>query len=146
MTQETTQEKTEETTIEYIVGGDIISWCTKCKLMLNHTIVALVDEFPKKAKCKTCNGNHNYRSEEPKAKTPGGTRRTKKTDFENQMAKLEEGYDFSKAKKYSMKGNFKKEQIIEHSDFGIGFILNVPESKKVEILFKDGPKLLVQNR
>jgi len=133
-------------TNEYAVGGDIVSWCTKCKLMLDHAIVALVDDFPKKVKCKTCNGNHNYRDKEPKAKTPGGTRKAKKTDFETHMARLEDDYDFSKAKKYSMKGNFKKEQIVEHSDFGIGFILSVVASKKVEILFKDGPKLLVQNR
>ncbi len=132
-------------TIQYEVGNDIVSWCTKCKLMLDHKIVALVDDFPKKAKCKTCNGHHNYREKPPEKKAPGTTRKTKKSEYEVLMGKIE-GDDYSDAKKYSTQGNFKENQMIDHATFGIGFIVAVIERNKIEILFKDGPKRMVQNR
>ncbi|MFQ5589196.1 MAG: hypothetical protein ACE5F7_10185 [Nitrospiria bacterium] len=130
-------------TTQYEVGNDIVSWCTKCKLMLDHKIVALVDNFPKKAKCKTCNGHHNYRDKAPQKSTT--SRKSKKSEYEILLSQVE-GDDFSGAKKYSLKGNFKENQMVDHATFGIGFILSVIERNKVEILFKDGPKRLVQNR
>ncbi len=129
----------------YEVGNDIVSWCTKCKLMLDHKIVALVEGLPKKAKCKTCNGHHNYREKPPEKKAPGTSRKTKKSEYEVFMAQVE-GDDFSGAKKYSIKGNFKENQMVDHATFGIGFILTVLERNKVEILFRDGRKRMVQNR
>ncbi len=128
----------------YEVGTDIVSWCTKCKLMLDHTISALVDALPKKVKCKTCNGHHNYREKEPEKKTPG-TRKTKKSEYQILMAKVDEG-GLSGAKKYSIKGNFKANQMIEHATFGIGFISSVINRSKVEVIFENGTKRMVQNR
>ena len=133
---------------EYSAGGEVVSWCTKCKLVLDHVIVALVDDLPKKVKCKTCKGNHNFRPEapDPNKKVVSTARKTKRSDFDLHMSRLEGDFDISSAKKYSMKGNFKTDQVISHSNFGIGFILTVIDPKKVEILFKDGSKMLVQNR
>ncbi len=127
------------------VGTDIVSWCTKCKLILDHTLVALADGLPKKVKCKTCKGHHNYRDKAPAARVPGTGRKVKKTDYEVAMSRLGESYDFSTAKKYSMKGKFKVDQVIDHASFGIGFIV-LSLDTKIEALFVDGPKRLVQNR
>jgi len=127
------------------VGAGIVSWCTKCKLILDHTLVALADGLPKKVKCNTCKGHHNYREKEPKPKAPGSGRRPKQTDYQAAMSKLGDSYDFSTAKKYSMKGKFKVDQVIEHASFGIGFIVSTFDHK-VEALFEGGPKRLVQNR
>lgn len=130
--------------ITYEVGTDIVSWCTKCKLMLDHIISALVDELPKKVKCKTCNGHHNYREAEPVKKTPG-TRKTKKSEYQVLMAKAEEA-GLSATKKYSTKANFKANQMIEHATFGTGFIGSVINRSKVDIIFETGTKRMVQNR
>jgi hypothetical protein len=46
------------------VGGDIISYCTKCKMDLNHVVEAMVDNVPVRVTCHTCKGQHKYH--EPK--------------------------------------------------------------------------------
>jgi hypothetical protein len=46
------------------VGGEIISYCTKCKLDLNHVIHAMVGELPVRVECFTCHSTHKYH--EPK--------------------------------------------------------------------------------
>src|SRR2546429_5893163 len=43
------------------VGGDIDAWCTRCKMNLGHTILALVGTRPARVRCNTCHGEHNYR-------------------------------------------------------------------------------------
>lgn len=130
---------------KYVVGEGIASWCTKCKLVLGHTIAALKDGAPKKVRCNTCNGNHNYREKGPEAKAPRTPRKPKKTKYEILISQLEDDFDFSRVKKYSMKGNFKADQVINHASFGIGFIVLIINRNKIDILFKDGLKRLVQN-
>ncbi len=134
----------------YSPGEYIDAWCTKCKLELGHTIIALVDNFPKRVKCNTCNGEHNFRSnpsEKSRTGSESSTRKAKsqKTNYNDYMSRLTDR-DLSNAKKYSMKENFNKDEIIDHPQFGIGIVLSVIQINKIEILFKDGPKLLTQNR
>ncbi len=127
------------------MSGGIASWCTRCKEILGHTIVALKDEEPKKVKCNTCNGNHNYREKGPEPKAARTPRKPKQTKYETLMSQLEDDYDFSRVKKYNMGGNYKADQMINHASFGIGFILLIINRNKIDILFKDGLKRLVQN-
>ena len=49
--------------------GDIIDdHCPKCRLMTNHSIVAIVDETPAKVECRTCFHAHSYRHGKSAAK------------------------------------------------------------------------------
>ena len=42
--------------------GDMIDdFCPKCRLIMNHGVVAMVEEEVKKTRCLTCNNEHNYR-------------------------------------------------------------------------------------
>ena len=42
-------------------AGDIIeARCTKCREILNHRIVAMVEEKVVRVECNTCGGVHNY--------------------------------------------------------------------------------------
>jgi len=50
------------------------------------------------------------------------------------------------SRKYNTKGNFKKDEIIDHLKFGVGIVLSVIHSHKINILFKDGARLLIQNQ
>src|SRR5512135_321912 len=43
-------------------GGDVDSYCTKCKLILEHFVVAMVGGAVVKVKCKTCGGIHNFKN------------------------------------------------------------------------------------
>jgi hypothetical protein len=133
----------------YTVGGEVVSWCTKCKLELGHTITAIVDNKPKKVKCNTCNGLHNYRSQPPETgktvKRAGRKRKTPEETYNEHITKLSGG-DLSGAKKYSIDGNFIVDQLIDHPKFGVGVVMAIVKVNKVETLFKDGTKLLIQNQ
>ena len=135
----------------YSVGEDIEAWCTKCKLELDHTITAMVDNLPKKVECNTCKGKHNYRakpSERTRTKTRTTVRKARKSiteKYNEVLSGLAEGA-LSNAIKYSIKGNFEKDDIIDHSKFGIGLVLSIIKINKAEVLFKDGLKLLIQNQ
>jgi hypothetical protein len=59
------------------VGKDVLSYCTKCKLNLGHTIVAMKDsKHIAKVKCNTCLTIHAYK--DPSTSSQNKTR-TKKT-------------------------------------------------------------------
>ena len=49
-------------TDNYSTGGYVDAWCTKCKMELGHTIIAMVDNMPKRVQCNTCGGKHNFRT------------------------------------------------------------------------------------
>jgi hypothetical protein len=134
----------------YSAGENIDAWCTKCKLELGHTIVDIVDNLPKKVKCNTCNAKHNYRTEPVKrsrTKSTNSTRKTrsKETTYEEYLSRLT-GVDPANSRKYNTKGNFSENEIIDHLKFGIGIVSSVIQVNKIKILFKDGPKLLIQNQ
>ena len=136
-------------TDNYSVGGDVDAWCTKCKMELTHTIIGMIDELPKKVKCNTCGGRHNYRLK-PGKKSSGKSRETSR-EIKFRTSNLEiyeshlKGFDLSRATKYKMEGNFTQDEIIDHPLFGTGIVVSVVNGKKIEILFKDSPRLLVQN-
>ncbi|RJR15411.1 MAG: hypothetical protein C4581_12135 [Nitrospiraceae bacterium] len=134
----------------YEAGGYIEAWCTKCKLELGHTIVAMVDNIPRKVKCNTCEGQHMYRAKpsetnRTKLKNPARKPRAKGAIYEEYLSRLTGG-DLSRARKYSFKENYKKDEILDHPTFGVGVVLSVIQTNKMEILFKDGTKLLSQNQ
>src|SRR5439155_18008301 len=46
-------------------GDNIDSWCGKCKMMLAHTIEAVVRNKPARLHCNTCQAQHSYKPYEP---------------------------------------------------------------------------------
>jgi hypothetical protein len=65
--------------------------------------------------------------------------------YEKYLSRLA-GDDSANSRKYNTKGSFKKDEIIEHINFGIGIVLSVVQVNKIRILFKDGTRLLAQNQ
>ena len=44
--------------------GDIIDdYCIKCKRIMNHAVVSIIEECPAKVRCRTCYNDHDYRHE-----------------------------------------------------------------------------------
>lgn len=136
-------------TKNYSVGENVEAWCSKCKSEREHTIAAMVDDAPKKVVCNTCKGQHNFRAKPAekrpaKPKTSSRKAKSQESTYEAHLARLTGG-DVSKAKKYSMQGNFKKDEVLDHTTFGIGIVLSVMQRKKIEVLFRDEPKIMIQN-
>jgi hypothetical protein len=45
--------------------GDIIDdYCVKCKQIMNHAVVSMLNDEPAKVRCRTCHSDHDYRHEQ----------------------------------------------------------------------------------
>ena len=142
-------------------GDEVDSYCTTCKLVLAHQVVALVDEKVEKVICKTCGKRHKYRPNPPKSRTKKSTTTRKKTasttkkkttrtrktkDPEVKWEETLADKDLSNPKTYTMDAIFEENDIINHNKFGRGLVTEIRVDGKMEVLFKDGTKLLVFGR
>jgi hypothetical protein len=48
---------------DYRLGDIIDDFCVKCKRIMNHAIVSMVNSEPAKVRCRTCHNDHDYRHE-----------------------------------------------------------------------------------
>ncbi len=148
-------------------GGEVDSWCTKCKLVLNHRIIALVGTTPARVECSTCSSHHNFRARAPGDKAPLGgagaragvtrsasgprsTRGPTKAqqivlDRERSWEKAVNGKAVSEFRAYRVSEIFVEGELVRHSKFGDGVVTRLLEGKKVEILFKDEARTLAHN-
>lgn len=55
---------------EYRLGDVIDDYCVRCKRIMNHNVVSVVNDEPAKVRCRTCHNDHDYRHEQaPPPKT-----------------------------------------------------------------------------
>ena len=55
---------------EYRLGDVIDDFCVRCKRVMNHSIVSVMNNEPAKVRCRTCHSDHDYRHEQaPPPKT-----------------------------------------------------------------------------
>jgi hypothetical protein len=147
-------------------GGEVDAYCTKCRMVLNHRIIAMED--PKKAikparvECSTCGSHHNFRPRAPGERpivTSGGARAAAAApraprgptraeqaimDREKQWEKAIAGRGMSDFRVYRVSQLFKEGDLVRHSKFGDGVVTRVIDQNKVEILFKDEARTLAQ--
>jgi len=46
------------------LGDDIDDFCVRCKRIMNHAVVSVIDGAPAKVRCRTCHSDHDYRHEQ----------------------------------------------------------------------------------
>jgi hypothetical protein len=46
------------------LGDDIDDFCVKCKRVMNHLVVSLLNDEPAKVRCRTCHSDHDFRHEQ----------------------------------------------------------------------------------
>lgn len=49
---------------DYRLGDIIDDYCVKCKQIMNHAIVSMLNAEPAKVRCRTCHSDHDYRHEQ----------------------------------------------------------------------------------
>ena len=135
---------------EMTVGSELDSYCGKCKLVLNHVVVAMVDSQPRRVRCLTCQSEHNHRLKKagkaaPKtrgSKTAGKTKATARSRWNDLIA----NWDDSLARPYSIYESFAVSDWINHSKFGKGGVIDVPAPDRIITLFESGEKMLMQGK
>ena len=124
-------------------GGDIDAYCTKCRLSLEHVILAIVAGTVVKVKCKTCGSVHKFRgtpSARPKAARKESTG---SKPFVSTQAQWEAAVDAAQGPElpYDMERSFREGDLIVHSFFGKGVVLKT-YFRKCSVLFRDKERLL----
>jgi hypothetical protein len=145
------------------VGSEVDAYCTKCRMDLSHRVVAVLEARPKRVECQTCHSQHNYRKPKgavsgPRAtaaavtagsatKAPRAKRIPKAAaelllEWETRVA----GKSRTDFTRYSVKHTFALDQLVEHPNFGQGYVATVQEDKKINVVFRDGAKVLAHAR
>jgi hypothetical protein len=47
------------------LGDDIDDFCVRCKRVMNHNVVSVMEGKPAKVRCRTCHSDHDFRNEQP---------------------------------------------------------------------------------
>ncbi len=143
-------------------GGDCDAWCTRCKMDLAHTIVAMVSGSPVLVKCNTCDGQHKYRPPKSGPKAPaaprGKVRRrggstgaasgsTSGADrpvavTARWLALCEERAG-ERPRAYNIREAYAAQEIVDHRKFGLGFVLEELPENRMRVLFRDAERTLI---
>lgn len=153
----------------FAVGRNCDSWCTRCKMELAHTIVAMVDTLPVKVICNTCGSEHKYRAPKGAAGTrasasstasKGTSSRSTSTraprvtkadrDAAETLRDLRRRWDENLASSagadqvpYDVKGDYTAGELVEHPKFGLGFVVEETAFNRIKVLFQDAERVLV---
>jgi hypothetical protein len=132
-------------------GSEVEAYCTKCKLVLAHTVVTMHGIKPRRVKCNTCNGEHNYRAEKPQSKV--AAKKSEKSPKAKAPKKVRQSWtevmqeaSAKPHKTYSMSGSFGEGDWIEHSVFGLGCVQTFTPPNKITVRFADSTRMLICNR
>ncbi|HEY1908248.1 MAG TPA: hypothetical protein VGG91_19515 [Myxococcaceae bacterium] len=131
------------------VGGEVDATCTRCKMELAHTILAMVGQKVARVRCNTCGSDHVYRGTQTASRSVASRTRAapaEKTQrsvigWDAQLAAL----DVGKAQDYRPDQSFTVDQVVRHPTFGLGIVRAVRQDK-MDVAFKSAERTLVQGR
>jgi len=125
------------------VGENVSAYCSKCRLITDHVIVAMAGdgEIIEKVKCRTCGSAHKFR---PTADSKSGRALKKKEEaiktaellWESCLAEAR-----GKERIYEISGKYRIGDVVLHSTFGKGVVRKV-YFNKCDVLFKDKERLM----
>ncbi len=141
------------------VGGEIDAVCTRCRILTNHRIVAMVDGLVRRVICLTCQSQHNYRQPPGEkrpaaAKTVRVAKEMKKTSAPSGGARVFAQWMQSRdnlsasgeaSRPYDFKEKYAPGQAICHAKFGLGFVQRIIPPNKMEVMFENEIKTLAMN-
>ncbi len=133
------------------VGKDVLSYCTKCKLNLGHTIVAMKDvKSIAKVKCNTCGTIQSFKdasmsSKQNKTRTKATSAKPSRAISVSDLWMEKMSATKKKSTPYAMDGKFAVGDIIDHPKFGPGIIEKVVDDK-IDVIFRHEIKTLVHNK
>jgi hypothetical protein len=151
------------------IAGEVDSYCTKCKLDLSHRIISMTGDKPHQVECLTCRSHHLYRrpksappepSSKPTRSASAGSSSTGRAKTgssvsakalaaaaaenarERTWEKIVSGKAPADFKPYRVTNTFAYNDLIHHSKFGDGYVVQLLDGKKMEVMFKDGVRTL----
>lgn len=133
-------------TKSYYAGMDLDAWCGRCKQETRHRVLTITDGTPLDLICMSCSSKHKFRAEKPVAVSAPRAPRVAASrpasggsQFQRLMVEEQGG---ASARPYAVATRFDEGQWLDHPSFGLGRVMK-RLGKKVDVLFKDGLKTLV---
>ncbi|MEW6350667.1 MAG: hypothetical protein AB1646_16520 [Thermodesulfobacteriota bacterium] len=141
-------------------GEDVEAWCTRCKMNLNHRVIAVVGSEVRRVHCLTCGGDHNYyppkhqkapkREKTPTSKSRAESAAPAATKAVSAARALSEWTTIMKKmppevvpRPYRATEVFATGEFIDHVRFGVGKVLAMAARDKMEVIFQSGRKVLI---
>jgi hypothetical protein len=122
-------------------GQNTDSYCGKCKVSREHTIMTMDGETAAKVRCTICGSMHKYKNplDALKVRKP----RSKKDDPAAAEVLWATGLAEAKGKErvYDMTSKYRIGDIVNHHTFGKGVVMKV-HCNKCDMLFKDKERLM----
>jgi len=137
---------------ENLIGQEVEAFCRKCKSDTIHVITSVSGVKIDKAMCKTCMSYHKIKLPDESAEN-SVSRTAKKTEEaktvkrprRDKWTRMLDSTASDQAISYSMDKVYEVATTIHHKTFGLGVVKNIIDVQKIEVLFHDGSKILVQN-
>ena len=135
-------------------GSNIETRCTRCRDILNHTIVAMVGEKIVRVECNTCHGIHAFhpvkvikepavaKAGQKNVATPRKTKANPEAAARAEWEALQPDMNPAQAIPYDMNRTYHAKNLLFHPNFGLGIVQLVLPPNKIEVLFQDGKKRL----
>jgi hypothetical protein len=143
-------------------GDDVEAWCTRCRMNLEHRVIAVAHGSVQRVHCLTCGGDHKYyppktassqEKKESEVSSAGPTARDRRKPDRTAARAESEWSTFMKEmatgatpRPYGASQSYSRGEFIEHATFGIGRVVDIAGVEKVEVIFKEGRKILICNR
>lgn len=137
------------------VGKEILSNCSKCKLILAHIIVTMKSaDLPDKVMCKTCKTTQSFKDPSAKKKKTSTdsvikaarAARGKTTESVGEMWTKAVNKSTGGSKAYTIRGSFQMGDLIDHPTFGQGIVEKLIDDNKIEVLFQDDIRTLMHKK
>ncbi len=133
------------------VASEALSYCTSCKMDLNHVIVAMKGDKIAKVQCLTCKKEHVYRvpkgALEPQvakaSKAKKSAEETESHSIEIEWEKLMSSHKDIPLKPYTTRGHFGLGDKLNHPTFGDGIVGKLIYPNKLEVIFRHDVKVLI---
>lgn len=137
---------------EYKMLGEVVCYCSSCKLNLNHRITLMEGAEPARVLCLTCNREHRFKKTggspvERKAAvvrpslTPSQVTKVRADSEENVWRRKLNNPDKSTVP-YSINAEFQLDDLVMHPKFGVGLVVGYDFPDKLHLYFDEGVKIL----
>ena len=138
-------------------GDDVEAWCTRCRMNLDHRVIAVVGNEIKRVQCLTCGGDHVYRPPKNEDGPEEGDRETRQSPRKpsgkanpraaGEWARfMQEMPPDSAARSYRISDAYEPGEFIAHPVLGTGRVLEIVGREKIQVVFKEGRKILICNK
>jgi hypothetical protein len=139
--------------VHYVEGSVVDGFCPKCEAITEHTIIKVTKRSIRDVRCEACSFVHKYQKTAKSAAEATRKRKSRRKAQEiDEKAQAMAEWEASclehagvEPQDYDMGSAWEAGQVILHGTFGKGVVLKLISDRKIEVIFQNGRKRLIQN-